>query len=199
MRKYSKRSGEVQKSNVLVFGVGVKGNAASSFNRIQTKAYSVWSKMLERCYHRTRKGLESYDGCTVCDEWKYFPTFQKWYSQNVIDECHLDKDLLVYDNKVYSPNTCCFIPPYINSSIKKHRGNSVGVRLRKSGNYEVTACGKYIGTRNTFNEAKFLYVQTRDAHVKEIAQEAYDKGDIDKRVYEALMRWTVKSEIQRGK
>jgi hypothetical protein len=68
----------------------------------------------------------SYEGCTVSQEWKKFSTFKAWMEQRVWEGLELDKDILVKGNKEYGPNTCCFVPKYINSlllDVAKSRGD----------------------------------------------------------------------------
>ena len=48
---------------------------------------------------------------------------------------HLDKDILVKGNKVYSPETCCFVPQEINSllvtSVRSRGDQPIGVSYNK--------------------------------------------------------------------
>ena len=86
------------------------------------KAKTVWLGMINRCYSGKNK---AYENVTVCEEWHNFITFVKWYNQNNVEGWHLDKDLFSPKNKIYSPETCCFIPLVINSSI------GAGVDIKK--------------------------------------------------------------------
>lgn len=84
--------------------------------QIEHPAYSVWKAMLARCYSsNTKERRPTYAGVICCNEWLLFTTFARWFKQNYIDGYHLDKDLLIKDNKIYSPRTCTFIPPDINN------------------------------------------------------------------------------------
>lgn len=72
--------------------------------------------MLCRCYsvkHTTRS--PTYQDCYVCEEWLIFSNFRSWMEQQDWEGKALDKDLLVYQNKIYSPETCVFLPPKLNS------------------------------------------------------------------------------------
>ena len=77
-------------------------------------------------------------GCTVCEEWLNYSNFKVWYDQNRIKgmALDLDKDILFKGNKVYSPETCCFVPHAINTLFlngKKNRGDlPLGVHFDKS-------------------------------------------------------------------
>ena len=100
------------------FGVG---EFEASINGVKTKEYHVWSGMLRRCYDTAIIFKNpTYENCTVCVEWCNFQTFAKWYNNNYPNiygiKFHLDKDLLQqYDrNKIYSPETCVFLPQGIN-------------------------------------------------------------------------------------
>jgi len=113
-------SGNIMKGSVKdrlyhsVFGVGFIGDGIHrvSVKRIHTKAYSSWKRMLERCYcSKFQSKNKSYIGTVVCDEWCNFQAFADWYNLNYIDGLHLDKDVKQKNviNKVYGPDTCCFI------------------------------------------------------------------------------------------
>jgi hypothetical protein len=98
--------------------VGV-GKYKTSIKQKPTKMYSVWKSMLRR-----------YKDCSVDSQWCNFQVFAKWHEKNYNPETmkgwHLDKDILVKGNKIYSPKTCCFVPFQINSlfaNVTKHKGD----------------------------------------------------------------------------
>lgn len=102
--------------------------------------YSKWMNMLTRCYseafHRNRP---SYRDCTVCKDWLVFSNFKDWMSRQNWDGKVLDKDLVGNGNKIYSPDTCVFVSPELNSFLlinHKIRGDlPAGVSLSKDGCY----------------------------------------------------------------
>ena len=101
-----------------LFGVGFLGcgNVKVSINGRTTKAYQSWSNMLERCYlPRRLNEYPTYRDCFVCNEWHNFQTFAAWHKENYIEGYHLDKDIKVDGNKIYSPDTCLFVSPIDNN------------------------------------------------------------------------------------
>lgn len=103
------------------------------------KIYTLWSNMLIRCYdelcHQKRP---TYKFCTVSDEWLLFSNFHEWVIKQQWEGNHLDKDLLVVGNKLYSKDTCVFIHPLVNTFMSRCGDHSsTGTYLRKSS-------GKYL-------------------------------------------------------
>ncbi len=89
--------------------------------------YTKWMSMLKRCYSENYKDKRpTYKDCSVCTEWLTFSNFKSWMEQQDWEGKELDKDLLVYKNKVYSPETCCFIPREVNLFLTKS-SNSRGL------------------------------------------------------------------------
>lgn len=121
----------------LVYGVGYIGEGKykpTKNNRI-TKEYSTWNNMLKRCYNKKlQEKLHTYRGCTVCNEWKNFQVFAKWFEGNHVEGFHLDKDLLVNGNKVYSKKTCAFIPQELNKFITNNKSNNTSGHIGVSWN-----------------------------------------------------------------
>ena len=77
--------------------------------------YTKWIMMLSRCYSKTlHKALPRYENCAVCDEWLLLSNFKAWMEKQDWEGKHLDKDLIVRGNRMYSPETCCFIPEKLN-------------------------------------------------------------------------------------
>ena len=108
-------------------------------------------------------------------------------------------DLLIKGDKVYSEDTCVFIPVEINSLLTKRealRGEHlIGVywdKTNKAFKAQVSKSkGKreYLGLFNTEIEAYNAYKVAKESFVKEQAEKW--KSQIDDRAYEALMAYTV--------
>lgn len=185
-----------------IFGFGIndyKGNIFSRDKGLEV-FYSVWHSMIRRCYSEYhKKHGPTYIGCSVCEEWRYLSNFKSWFDENYKEGCHLDKDILVQGNKVYSPDTCCFVPQYVNSLLTDHRGArgkyKIGVTKASKGYTAcVSRCGKeqYLGTFNTENEAFSAYVKAKKEVIMETAQKAINEGLIDERIYNALLKYEIK-------
>lgn len=180
------------------FGVGkFKGFADGR----PTPEYDAWHSMLSRCYNPSvHKSHPTYIDCSVCSEWQNFQTFAKWYSENEHYGLgyHLDKDILVKGNKVYSPKTCALVPVelnnLINDSPSKRGLYPVGVSYHKQKGRFAAALGRNktrfeVGLFDCPTEAHKAYVLAKEAHVKEVVLGW--KGRVDSRVFDALMVWTV--------
>lgn len=190
--------GKIKKRNRFVRGIGINDYKGCVHDKDMQDipSYKLWTRILARCYDTKR--YHTYKDCGICDEWLRFSNFKRWFDENYIDGYHLDKDILVKGNKVYSPETCCFVPQEINKLIinaKKHRGElPVGVS-RNAGKYAALVSYKskflYLGRYDTPQEAFSAYKQAKEMHIKEIANEYYSQGKITKRVYDALMNYKI--------
>lgn len=107
--------------DISVYGIGYigEGKYMAKKNGKCTPEYHMWISMLQRCYSEKWKDkFPAYYGlCTVCDEWLNYQTFAGWYDKNyypVPKRLHLDKDIILEGNKVYSPETCILVPQRIN-------------------------------------------------------------------------------------
>ncbi len=114
-----------------VFGVGYfgVGNHIAKENGKQTKVYQLWISLLERSYClKCHTRQPTYKDVTVHPDWYNFQTFAVWFEQSNYQEgWELDKDLLSVDSKVYSPDTCIFIPKTLNSFLaNRHSDNTSG-------------------------------------------------------------------------
>ena len=186
-----------------VCGVGYLGDG--EYSRVDHKiAYQTWVDMMKRAYTE-KKGRCNYFGVTVCEEWHNFQSFAKWcYSQdffNIKDKngkrYEIDKDILVKGNKIYSPETCCFVPSEINCLFirnKRFRGK-YPIGVTKIGKYFTARLSKGFGNRvllGTFKtelEAFSAYKKAKEAYLVELAEKWKDK--IDDRAYDALMNYEV--------
>ena len=199
------RSGKVKDPYTpSVFGVGVAGTKyPNSVNGRKTKEYVLWCHMFERCYSDAyKKKYPTYESCEVSNKFKSYEYFYEWCNKQIgfsNQDWHLDKDLLTKGNKVYSENSCVFIPNEINSLLTKStasRGEHlIGVCWHKKDKSFVAQVNKskggreWLGSFKTEIEAFNAYKIAKEAFIKEQA-EIY-KGRVDQRVYEALMKYTV--------
>ena len=110
-----------------IYGVGFigVGDYKSWKNSVHTKAYKVWTSMLQRCYSKeTQAKQPTYKGCSVNVEWHNFQNFAEWLETNYIQDYDLDKDIIKHGNKIYSPEFCKFVPHHENAekARAKHYG-----------------------------------------------------------------------------
>lgn len=190
-----------------IYDIGLCDAITVDENGKTLKSYTAWANILLRCYSKAYHNREpSYIGCEICEEWKKYSVFKKWYDDNAKEGFQLDKDLVSPNEKVYSPRTCSFVPTLINNIIsrcgKSDRGRGkycIGVYVdeqqQKKNKYftSVTEYGrnKYVGSFMTKEEAFIAYKKEKERYIKEVAQNYYNKGLITEKVYNALMNYEV--------
>lgn len=183
-----------------VRGVGFLGvgNHKTRVDGKRPPAYHTWGNMLERCYNPVCHAKHpTYVGCTVHEDWHNYQVFAEWYHAQAIGEgWELDKDLIVKGNKVYSAETCTFVPHEINTLLincKAGRGDLPQGVSRDRGRYRacirVQGRRQYIGNFSTPEAAFEAYKGVKEAHVRDMAR--FWKPELPERVYAALMAYTV--------
>ena len=188
-----------------VYGVGFMGIGefkSTDENGKETKCHKTWVEMLKRCYDsKYQKKNQTYKGCRVCENWWNFQVFAKWYYSHFYEiegqMMNLDKDILKKGNKIYSPETCVFVPQFINKLFIKSdkvRGD-LPIGVCKHGNkfkaYLSKGNGKlmYLGLYDTPNEAFLAYKKAKEEYIKEVAEKY--KSQIPQKLYEALINYEV--------
>lgn len=185
----------------LVFGIGVNSKEyPANIKGNPTKEYDLWTSLLRRCYSsKYQQGKPTYIGCSVSENFKNYSYFYKWV-QNQIGfgqgDFQLDKDLLLRGNRVYSENTCLFLPRELNTLFTARRNHRGGFPLGVSKNgcrFTAECCtersSRHIGRFDTPELAFQAYKQTKEAFIKQQAEKWKDR--IDTRAYEALLRYEV--------
>lgn len=188
-------------SSKLIYGVGLNDRKYPvKVEGKSTKVYNLWLNLLTRCYNsKTHKTSPTYVGCSVSENFKNFTYFYEWCQKQIgfnQEGFQLDKDLILRGNKIYSEDTCLFLPRELNSLLTAHkaaRGSfPLGVSLH---------CGKFkaqclrhpapthIGLFNTPDEAFQAYKQAKETFIKLQAEKW--KARIDPRAYAALMAYEV--------
>ena len=187
-----------------VYGIGVVGNKyPSRVNGVLTKEYTLWVGMLRRCYSDTyQKKHPTYEGCKVSDNFKSYEYFYEWCNKQVgfgESGFQLDKDLLVKGNKVYSEDSCVFLPSEINTVLIKStasRGEHlIGVNWHKTKKAFIAQVSKnkgkqeWLGQFDNPNDAFLAYKKAKESFIKEQAEKW--KSQIDERAYTALISYKV--------
>jgi len=182
----------------LVFGVGINDAdyiVRKQINKISIWCpyYVVWYGMLKRCYSaEALNKRKTYIGCKVCDKWLMFSKFKIWMMSQNWKNKDLDKDIFRPGNKMYSPETCVFVEPKINSLMlnpKSLRGPCVkGVSFHKALNKFVARVSdrglcKNLGVFNTEKEACNAYLVAKSNILLREAE-----CNTDKKVSKGLMR-----------
>ncbi len=198
------KKGEIRDNEAFpVYKVGVM-DIPNELRRGQPapKEYSIWNGIRQRCYNENIRSINpTYKNVEMSDNFKLYSYFKDWCGSQIgFDQegWELDKDLLSKGCKIYSEDTCVFVPAEINCALpssKKVRGSfPQGViynctktryraRIQRGDEWES------LGTYDTSEEAFYAYKPVKESHIKSLSEKWKDK--IDTRVYEALMNWTI--------
>ena len=164
--------------------------------------YLMWKSMIQRCFSEKEKQRHpTYKDVTCCDEWLSFANFVEWCNKEVGYKgkpvgLELDKDILAIGNKVYSKDTCCFVPPQINMlfcTAGAKRGKFpigvIEVKGRFVARLKMYGRKVNVGSYDTPERAFQAYKIAKESHVKSMALQYKDVLRPD--VFDALMVWQV--------
>jgi predicted transport protein len=177
------------------------GEAKPTIEGKRTLAYSKWKSMLQRCYDpKFHLKRESYKNCLVDSDWHNFQNFAKWFKNNFYqienEVMHLDKDILVKNNKIYSSKTCLIVPHSLNLLFNLHsritRELPTGVYFDyKEKKYKVDCSFKnktqHLGSFQIVEEALQTYNNYKQSLLSSFAENY--KEIIPIKVYEALLNY----------
>lgn len=161
---------------------------------LNKKAKSVWRGIIYRC----GKEKSPYENCEVCKEWEIFENFKKWYIEHYYEvkgcDMEVDKDILVFGNRIYSPETCLIVPQRINELFRAFNnqynlptGISLLKKELKKGRYKVSYNGNFIGYFKTIRDACMAHEYVKKGAINEVAK-TY-KNELPDYVFEALVNW----------
>ncbi len=186
-----------------ILEIGIVGNKyPTTINYKSTKEYQIWNSILNRCYNPKIHNIKpTYSNCSISTTFKFYESFYEWCQQQIgfhNQDWELDKDLLIKNNKVYSENTCVFLPQEINTFLTKrgnNRGNyPIGVSFdsnSKKFKAQISKGSKkiHLGLFNTPKQAYLIYKNAKEDYCKELANKY--KSDLDPRAYTALINYRV--------
>jgi len=189
-----------------IYGIGYFGEGkyiSRDVNGEKTKAYRVWHDIFERCYAKNRSVKNrSYQDCNIHSDWHCFQNFATWHEKNynpeIMEEWHLDKDIICKDCKMYSAKTCLILPAEINSTINrsgiKKGAYPIGVHLNKRAGTFIARVTKYgvrisLGSFKTVIEAFKAYKTAKEDYIKELADKWLNL--LPKDSYDAVYKYKV--------
>lgn len=193
----------VAKPKKLLCGVAFNsgGKYKTWENGKNTKANPIWTAMVRRCYSSEQQIKQpSYIGCSIDENWHDYQNFAEWFYSHKYSDLgyHLDKDLLIPDNRIYSPDRCCFVPRQLNNLTIDRKGDRgdlpQGVTWHKgSGVYHsrisVNGKRKHLGHYDNIEDAYQMYVVGKEKYIKHMAKNWQDRIADD--VFQALMNWSL--------
>lgn len=194
------------RSKSLIYGVGNNDTDLKTKTKdpngkeIKNVYYRYWHDMLRRAYDPGySKIYPTYEGVTVCDEWLKLSNFITWMNQFDFTGKNLDKDLINPNNKIYSPENCCFITAKLNSFLTSRKvideNNKLpnGVhwhKMHEKFQAQITVDGKraHLGYFTDVNDAEIRYLTEKIKLLKELQLELEGTDD-SIRIIAGLERW----------
>ena len=170
-------------------------------------AFKIWMGILIRLNDNvSRIKQPTYNDVDMCEEWLDFQNFASWcHNQDGFSMkdgkgkgYQLDKDILVKGNKLYSPETCCFVPQEVNKLLTNRRNDRgmhpIGVTYEKDRcrfTAQILCYGKHkrLGSFGSAVEAFQAYKEAKESYIKEVAEKW--KGKISDQAYESLIKWEI--------
>lgn len=180
-------------NNATVCGKAFNDLKGEKLPKIKDIRY-IWKNMVKRCLDsKFKEKHPCYKDVSICDEWLIFSNFYNWAYPLYKDRYSLDKDILCGKNKkIYSPDTCCFIPRKINNSITYLMNNieDENIGIWKSGSkfyphISINNSKKNLGVYESKEEAVRVRKKAKKDFILNLANEYKDK--IDSKVYTALL------------
>lgn len=188
----------------LVLGVGINDMLGAEKTKEFIKQRQMWFGVLQRCFSiKLLERRPTYKNCKVYESWLWLSNFIKDiksienYEKSLNEGWQLDKDLLSNEGKLYSKDTCCFIPRSLNLVIssypKKLNGLPKGVKLSKGGRYFAILQKEgnqiFLGSYDSVEEASRVYNIAKKEHLLNIADSI--KDIVPENVYKALVNFNL--------
>jgi hypothetical protein len=117
-----------------VYGMGYLGEG--KYNTGDSRTYDFahiryrdWKRMLRYCLKDVKpdKNIPINKNEEVCLEWLNFQNFAKWYDENYYpiagQTMHINNNIIKPGNKIYSPDTCLFVPRNIDRLFSTNKYN----------------------------------------------------------------------------
>ena len=170
----------------------------SNFNN--TKLIQLYHDMLRRCDDEEYISRnEDYRDCTVCEEWREdMGQFFEWVLENYYwcsEGLELDKDILSFDErKCYSPDTCIFVPHWLNMLFRNVKNETPGITVVTNSDGTVRYRVFYSSTQKnksfvTMEEAQEEHIKDRIATIEKAILRLKQNKFTPEKLIDALCKW----------
>lgn len=172
-----------------------------SFNKTQfhTKACVIYEAMLTRCADggKYKKRFTTYT--EAISSFSSFQHFAVWcqaqkgyYGHDGKKPWCLDKDILLFGNKVYSPETCTFVPEFINGLFSNKMPTMLPLGVTKHLNKYRARCSTlagrvHLGCFTAPMEAHKAWQMAKSNHIYDVAQKYLRLPEMEPAVFCALI------------
>ena len=120
-------------------------------NEVIIQAQSLYNKMVARATHSKHisdRNKTNYKYTKLHDRWRSFQHWMEWLvseASNFRAGYQIDKDILSDDN-IYGPDTCIYIPPYLNKYLadRNYVGKDRGHATSEKVNPNITIFGTHV-------------------------------------------------------
>lgn len=177
-----------------------------------TRSYITWRSMIDRCKPggKWQSKYPTYIGCEASQLFLSPDSFIEWSTTQPgggLPGYQLDKDLLNPGNKLYSEDSCVYLPQGLNKFLtdkESIRGQFPrGVHYNKVVNKlcaKVSIDGKntHLGYFNCPDKAFNAYKNAKEAHARIWAERLKSDYESDPRAIEALLKYTVIDTLTGG-
>lgn len=201
-------SGSISNPNrPTVFDVGVNDVEVKDYT---DKRYVLWHSILRRSYSEVyHKSKPSYKDVRVSEDWKRLSNFMKDieklpnFDMALSNNWEIDKDVLSNGEKVYSKETCCFLPREINILFTREstKGLKTGVSYNKRlckfvASINIGKGSGHIGVYKTEKSAHTAYCKEKQKHLDSLILKYGDK--LPENVKFKLKDWFINQITQEG-
>lgn len=181
-------SGSISNPNrPTVFGFGIND---AGLEDSTDKRYVLWSSIIRRSYSKVyHENKPSYKDVRVSEDWRRLSNFIKDienlpnFDLALSENWELDKDVLGGNQKLYSKETCCFLPRELNTlfTSESNKGLKKGVFYNKRLGKFTASINRgnkgrsHIGVYETENEAYSSYCSEKQKHLDNLILKYEDK------------------------
>ncbi|MCZ9636846.1 hypothetical protein [Pseudomonas putida] len=175
----------------IIYGVGINDERTTN----GCPFYNRWKGVIRRCFAPGKNEAARYAGCSVDPEWLRFSAFKRWMQDKPWEGNHLDKDILRPQEKRYSPDTCVFVPIWINTLLNDCAASSgalpTGVYLFRKRYIARTHDGHgkrlFVGSFDCPHEAHRAWATAKAGVIRQAVDQYRTTDRFDERVCAALL------------
>lgn len=196
----------------LVYGLGINDANYQVASRVDGRLviceyYTKWRNLIRRC--SSMDSYRSFEDNNLFADWIYFSRFKSWMETQNWKGLELDKDILSGGTGTYSPETCAFVPRYLNTILNyqkyKDGKNAIGVTYEEpvtsnsrpyAALISVKGKRKYLGSHKTSEAAHKAWQWAKAEQIENAISWYATQGCFRTDVADSLMKrvWDIRND-----